>query len=549
MLQAQQSGCQYGLGGGAGVGGTGDSQLVHNTVSMNNIYHLWKPNALGYQIGTDNTFQNDMYNGSAGTPVISGINATPTYAPGNGWQSGAGGAYALAAGSPGYDQGARIPNFNDDFVGAAPDVGAAEAGKAVMVFGIAAATAGSSTGGSTGATTTPTTTPTPTPTPTTTPPTTTPTTTPTPGTGSASISGGIDSSAYTINAGQGVTFTATVSGSSGAPTGSVTFRDNGNAISGCSAVAVSGGAARCTTSALASGSHAISGQYWGDSVYGTGIVGPITQTVNAGTVAATAGAAVNVQGLWWGAANGSQSGWGLNLVQQGTTVFATWFTYDTDGTGMWLVMPNGAPSGNNAYTGALYRTTGPAGTAATFNPANVGTTSVGTASFNFTDSNNGTFSAVVNGSTVTKSITREIFGAAPTCTVGGSLGGTANYQDLWWQASGAESGWGLNVTHQGDVIFATWFTYDANGKGMWLVAPNLAKTANATYSGTLYRTTGPAFNSAQWDPSAVTATPVGSATLAFGDVSHGTFNATVNGASVTKAIAREVFATPPSVCS
>src|SRR6185312_9227232 len=114
MLQAQQAGCSNGLGGGAGVGGTGDTQLVHNTVSMNNIYHLWKANSIGYQIGTDNTFQNDMYNGSAGTAVISGINATPAYAAGNGWQSESGGAYALAAGTPGYDQGARIPNFNDD---------------------------------------------------------------------------------------------------------------------------------------------------------------------------------------------------------------------------------------------------------------------------------------------------------------------------------------------------------------------------------------------------------------------------------------------------
>ena len=24
----------------------------------------------------------------------------------------------------------------------------------------------------------------------------------------------------------------------------------------------------------------------------------------------------------------------------------------------------------------------------------------------------------------------------------------------------AESGWGINFAHQGDVVFATWFTYD-----------------------------------------------------------------------------------------
>ena len=37
-----------------------------------------------------------------------------------------------------------------------------------------------------------------------------------------------------------------------------------------------------------------------------------------------------------------------------------------------------------------------------------------------------------------------------------------NYQGLWWNAPpNSESGWGINLTHQGDVIFATWFTYDA----------------------------------------------------------------------------------------
>ena len=37
-----------------------------------------------------------------------------------------------------------------------------------------------------------------------------------------------------------------------------------------------------------------------------------------------------------------------------------------------------------------------------------------------------------------------------------------NFQGLWWNApAGSESGWGINFAHQGDVIFATWFTHDA----------------------------------------------------------------------------------------
>jgi hypothetical protein len=90
-------------------------------------------------VGVGNEFVNDMYNGSAGATVVSGIAfATPIYAPGNGWVSEANGQYQLASNSPGYDAGVPIPNFNDTYSGAAPDVGAHEAGTAAMKFGLAA---------------------------------------------------------------------------------------------------------------------------------------------------------------------------------------------------------------------------------------------------------------------------------------------------------------------------------------------------------------------------------------------------------------------------
>jgi hypothetical protein len=147
MLQATQSGSSYPLGGGSGMGGTGTAQPVNNTVSKNNIYHLWKTGSPFYQIGSTSTFERDMYNGTSSVAVVSGLSATPTYAAGNGWQSEAGGQYQLAAGTAGHDQAVRIANFNDAYVGAGPDVGAAEAGGAAMKFGIGAA---SSAGGSSG---------------------------------------------------------------------------------------------------------------------------------------------------------------------------------------------------------------------------------------------------------------------------------------------------------------------------------------------------------------------------------------------------------------
>ena len=121
-----------------------------------------------------------------------------------------------------------------------------------------------------------------------------------------------------------------------------------------------------------------------------------------------------------------------------------------------------------------------------------------------------------------------------------------NYEGLWWKSpAGSESGWGINFAHQGDVIFATWFTYDLNGKAWWL-SMTANKTAESTYTGTLIQTHGPAFNAVPFSPAAVTATAVGSGTLTFSDGNTGNFTYTVNGISQTKAITRQVFATPPT---
>jgi hypothetical protein len=257
-------------------------------------------------------------------------------------------------------------------------------------------------------------------------------------------------------------------------------------------------------------------------------------------------ASVNVQGLWWNAPANSESGWGINLTQQGDVLFATWFTYDTDGTGLWLVMSHGAKTAANTYIGDLYRTTGPAFSATPWSGA-VTPQTVGTATFTFTDGNTGTFAYTVNGFTQTKSIVREPLYAGqpmPTCTEGATPG--SNYQGLWWNPN--ESGWGVNVTHQLDTLFATWFTYDAGGKGLWLVMPNGAKTAPGAYTGSLYRTTGPAYN-APFSSAPIVATPVGTATFTFNGSSNGTFAYSANGISQSKSVEREIFAASPTACN
>jgi hypothetical protein len=259
---------------------------------------------------------------------------------------------------------------------------------------------------------------------------------------------------------------------------------------------------------------------------------------------------VNAQGLWWASPPGSESGWGVHLTHQGDVLFGTWFTYDTDGSGLWLVMSNGTKIGSNSYSGTLYRTTGPALASGGFDPAKVTRTPVGSATFTFSDANNGVLRATINGVEIMKPITRQVFSSPmPVCEANGAAGSLPLYQDLWWKApAGSESGWGVNIAHQGNVFFVTWFTYGTDGRGMWLVGSNVEKTGNATYSGVLYRVAGPAYSASPWDPARVLRTPVGQVSFAFSDANNGTMSYTVDGITQTKAITRQVFASPATVC-
>ncbi|MGE5088698.1 MAG: hypothetical protein ACM3QY_06200, partial [Candidatus Levyibacteriota bacterium] len=105
--------------------------------------------------------------------------------------------------------------------------------------------------------------------------------------------------------------------------------------------------------------------------------------------------------------------------------------------------------------------------------------------------------------------------ASHRATATGSARPPANYTGMWWASpAGSESGWGISLSHQGSVIFATWFTYDATGKAWWL-SMTATRVAPNRYEGTLFESHGPAYNATSYDPSLVTRQAVGSATLCF----------------------------------
>jgi hypothetical protein len=93
------------------------------------------------------------------------------------------------------------------------------------------------------------------------------------------VSATMDSSSYTVNLGDSITFTVRLLGSGPTPTGTVTFNANSSPIPNCTGISIANSQASCTTTALSSGSYAITGTYSGDAYYSAGLAGPITEVV------------------------------------------------------------------------------------------------------------------------------------------------------------------------------------------------------------------------------------------------------------------------------
>lgn len=252
---------------------------------------------------------------------------------------------------------------------------------------------------------------------------------------------------------------------------------------------------------------------------------------------------VPAEGIWWASPATIESGWGINVSQQDGALFLTWFTFAADGSPWWIVAQAQKTIGDT-YSGSAFSGTGPAFSSVPFLPSQVVANGVGTLSLTFTDTTHAIFSYTINGIAQTKAIELQVFGSSiPTCTwsATANLAAATNYQDMWWAApAGVESGWGLNIAHQGDSIFATWFTFGADGKPMWLVfgAP---KVADKLYKGSVVTGTGPPLGTVPFIPANVKASVVGDATLTFIDGNRATFAYTIFGVSQTKSITREIY--------
>lgn len=358
----------------------------------------------------------------------------------------------------------------------------------------------------------------------------------------------------------------------------------------------------------------------------------------------------NASDLWW---DPNESGWGLNVIHQGDTLFATLFVYGSDGQPTWYSASNLATSGDGAshdrplvFTGALVESRGPA-FGPTFDPNAVTRRTVGTMTFEMLGAGTANLRYSVDGVTVSKAVQRFSFramdlsgdyagyqsqpaaggapavndqvtiairqtGAAVTMTTVGSASGSCSYAgtlsangqlanvagsytcadgrsgpftladvdvtaagftarfsgnrigsgpygrmggartgggpgrgdgwrtDLWWVP--AESGWGINLIEQGEILFATIFTYDAQGRAKWYSASSLAFVgrgpavdSTGIYSGTVYESTGPYFGTA-FNPAAVTRRAVGSMSFDVYGNRTGFVDLTINGQAISRKI-------------
>lgn len=249
----------------------------------------------------------------------------------------------------------------------------------------------------------------------------------------------------------------------------------------------------------------------------------------------------NYTDLWW---NPAESGWGINFNHQGQILFATLFTYRADGAPTWFVMSDGARQPDGSFRGELYRTSGPVFNASSWSP--ISYELAGSMQVSFPSADAGTLAYTVDGVAVTKQIQRLRFSTAPTCSWSAFDRSYANnFQDLWWNPD--ESGWGINFAHQGDILFATLFTYDASGRNVWFVMSRGDRVPGTrTFEGTLYRTAGPPFDANPWWP--ITYAIVGTMRVDFPGGNSATLSYSVDGVTVSKQITRQVFGIPATQC-
>ncbi len=113
-------------------------------------------------------------------------------------------------------------------------------------------------------------------------------------------------------------------------------------------------------------------------------------------------------GLWFTA---NEAGWGLSLHHGRThQLFGALYVYSASGTSEWYTLQSGRWATSTRWEGKVFRSSGPAWLAPSFDPARVAHTEVGTIVLDFTmlpgREDRASMTVTIGGTTVTKTITR-----------------------------------------------------------------------------------------------------------------------------------------------
>ncbi|MFO1324516.1 MAG: Ig-like domain repeat protein [Burkholderiales bacterium] len=354
--------------------------------------------------------------------------------------------------------------------------------------------------------------------------------------GTTSTTTTLASSANPSTQGQNVTITASVTGN--APTGNVAFKDGGNNISGCTAVALTGSGntrtAACTTGSLAIGAHSITADYAGDVNNSASSSSPLSQAVKAASTTtlvalpnpSTSGANVTFTATVAGSAPTGSVGFtsdGANIA--GCTAIAlsgsgnsrtAACTTSALAVGAHSIVANyGGDSNNGTSSSApLSQTVNGAGPAST-------TTSLASNVNPSTSGSSVTFTATVNGSTPTGNVGFTSDGAGIAGCAAIALAGGGNSRTAACTTSALTPG-----TH---AIVAS---YAGNGGNQASASPPLSQIVSApNVAATTTTVTSAANPSPPGQLLALTATVVASPPVASGTVAFTANGAPISGCS------------------
>ena len=197
----------------------------------------------------------------------------------------------------------------------------------------------------------------------------------------------------------------------------------------------------------------------------------------------------SLTGFWW---KPTESGWGVAVQQQGTITFAVWFTYDAQSVPTWYTLQ--CTFSGSTCSGQLSTATGTPFPSIT-GPANNAIVNAGTGTLTQTAGNRLSLSYTVGAVTQTKTaLEPQNFVAAdqvPVCTMQTPSGSNfraalTNYTDHWWGGA-SNSGWGVQISHQGNTVFFGWYTYGTNRNATWMTGQGTVDANNPRrVAGTLY---------------------------------------------------------------